>query len=483
MRHFILLLILSCTFITQGQEIVSSYSIDKIHRNALPLHYIDNDSLLHSLFLERKELFLFNHDENLQITDHENYEIPKRGHDNVIGHVFTKDNQVQVFYANNRYNKFEILDIDPMSRNSVIQEVDLKLKKQTFLHGFSYNNHFYFLTIDFNANFVLFEFDGASYTVSSFPASQLKYKESKTARSFFVNEALKSGSQSQTGNATVEILEENLPNSIEQVSTPSKIVKRGDKLFIIVDLDYQRTDIYEISLADKSMRVNSYDQPFSDFDNDSSVKSNSYLHEDKVYQVMVSKEQLVWSVKDYDSKKELKKFTVQRDDDDIPFANTPITQLGGAYDNYRELEKTKQLLRKMSNSVPGISVHRIDGQLEVTIGASKEVMNAGLMIVSGIAAGAAGTVGNGNNFYVDMTYNPFFTSYYSDVNSKSVYVIGLFNDDINHMIGEISNNAWDKIESYVEDKEPYQEDIFEYRGKIYYSYYNREADQYILIRI
>jgi hypothetical protein len=459
-----------------------TYEIDKVRNNAQPLQYQSNDSLLHTLFIDKKSLIKLDYDIYLQVSKETEIELPKRRKfSEVIGQAVTDKDLVHIYHANRRKNEFAILEINPQSNTAELLEIDLVLKKQTFLHGLTYKSQFYILSIDLDAQLILYEFKGTEYTSSSFDASHLKYAPDEMAYTYLINKALKSGSQGSIGVSQLEILEENLPNSIELVSTEGKLIQRDDKLYLIVDLDDRRTDVIEISLTDKTMNITSFDQPYEDFDLTGTVKSNSYLHEDKLYQVMVSQDKMIMSIKDFASKQEIKRFEVYRNDEEISFSNTVITQLGGAYEDYRELSKTKQLLRKMVHSFPGISVHKLDNQLEITVGGSKEVQgDIGSALILGALSGAV--IAGGGGSYMEIGYNPYFNSYVSGINSKSVYIIGLFNEDLNHMIGEVRTNIWDNIDGFANYLDPYQEDITLYKGDIYYSYYNRDSSTYHLVR-
>lgn len=466
----------------QAQEVVSTYEIkEKVRNRVQSIQYQSNDSLFHTLLIDKKSLIKLDYDQDLQVTGEHLIEIPKRReYSHTVGQVVTENDLVQIYYANDRNNKFAILEINPQSNTAELREVDLKLKRQTFLHGFTNRSRFYVLSLDLDNNLLLYEFNGTQFTSSSFNVANLEYKNDSRSYTYSIATALKSGLEGSIGDSQLAILEENLPNSIELVASEAKFIKRGERIYISIDLDDKRTDVLEISLIDKTIHIESYNYPQENFDFTDNVKSNSYLHENKLYQLIVSKEAMNLSVTDLATKKEIKRLEVQRDDDLIPFANTPIIQLGGAYDNYRELSSSKKFLRKMVNSFPGISVHRIGNQLEITIGGSKETQgDIGVAILSAVAVGAVMSSGNADVF---VGYNPFFDSYVSDSNSKSVYVVGLFNDDFNHMIGDISYNVWDNINYFTEPLNPKHENITLYKGAIYYSYYDSGDDNYYLVR-
>ncbi|MGB3590741.1 MAG: hypothetical protein WBA16_03565 [Nonlabens sp.] len=485
MRFLLLVLCVITTQIAAAQLEVSKYSIDKIKKSALPVHYTGNDSLLNTLIIERGQLRHLRRDINLQVVEDIVLKMPRLGNfEEFITTIVNEDHSVSLIFANSRKSKFAQLKYDPINGRVALEKSAFELKKETYLHGLTYNRKFYILSLNLQRQLVLHEIEkGAENDQTVFPTQDYEYHPYSSSNSQFIHKALKTKSQRSIGYTTLQVLEEDLPNSIEQVSTSSKLLVKGGSLILSIDLDRKRTDVFTISLEDKTMSIKSYDHAVDGLNEDGTFKSNSYLHEGLLYQVAVSSERMLFKVTDAETSEKLKMLTVNKQDSIIPFANTPITQLGGAYANYRELDKPKQLLRKMKNSNPGISVHRVNNELEVTIGGTKEAENAGLFI-AGVVMGAATGVMLGGNNNMDFGYysNPYFMSYNAGVNSKSVYIISLFDGNLQHLDVEVVDNIWDKIDLYTDNIKPFQVDIFNHRDTIYYSYYNRKTDEYILVR-
>ncbi len=468
-----------------AQEIVSSHGMKKPNSRGFNVFFNDADSLLNVLFIEKKEITSLKYNKSKDRVAQKVFETEKRRkYKEHLGHVLNNNGNLNMYFTNSRKRGLMLAVLDTQNDTFTYQDMDIDFDRQSYLYSVAHDNKFYILTIDTQVNLILHEIDGTNHGFTKFPVSELKYKTSPTDQEGFISKALKTGFNGSVGDSKLVALEENLPNSIELVSNESKLIKRDDKLFIIVDLDDTRTDVLEISLENKKLAVRSFDQPLERFEDLGGIKSNSYLHENKIYQVAVSNDQLVLDIKNYDTAESIKSFEVNRDDKDIPFKNTPIIQLGGAYEDYRELDRTRQLLRKMSNSFPGVAVYRYNDQLEITVGGSKEVQNAGVGF--GMAFGAMGGAMSVGGVNVDIGfqpfYNPYFMSYDMGVKSKSTFIVGLFNNDINHMIGDIPGNIWDRLETFTEDLNPYMENIIPREDHILYSYYDKKAREYKLVR-
>ena len=445
----------------------------------------DADSLLNVLFIEKREITRLQYNKSKDRVAQKVLETEKRRkYKEHLGHVLDDNGNLNMYFTNSRKRGLLLAVLDTQNNTFIYQDLDIDFDKQSYLYSVAHDNKFYVLTIDTQVNLILHEIDGINHDFTKFPVSELRYKTSPTDQEGFISKALKRGFNGSVGDSKLVALEENLPNSIELVSNESKVIKRNERLFIMVDLDDTRTDVLEISLVNKKLALRSFDQPLEQFEDLGGIKSNSYLHEDRIYQVAVSIDKLVLDIKNYGTGASIKSFEVNRDDEDISFKNTPIIQLGGAYEDYRELDKTRQLLRKMSNSFPGVAVYRYNEQLEITVGGSKEMPNYGMggMLMGGVSMGTVNMGGVSVDLGFQPFYNPYFMSYDTGVRSKSTFIIGLFNNDINHMIGEVSDNIWDKLENYTEDLNPYMENIIPHDGYLLYSYYNKKDKQYKLVK-
>ncbi len=112
------------------------------------------------------------------------------------------------------------------------------------------------------------------------------------------------------------------------------------------------------------------------------------------------------------------------------------------YDAYRELGKTNRFLRRISKGNSGISARKVNNQYHVIIGGYiVQKSNAGMMMPFGGIP--LGTIGSATVFF-----NPTQIAFNSFSNNKTTRIESLFDENFNHVEGEIKENAFDKMKDF-----------------------------------
>ena len=109
------------------------------------------------------------------------------------------------------------------------------------------------------------------------------------------------------------------------------------------------------------------------------------------------------------------------------------------YDAYRELGKTNRFLRRISKGDSGISVRKVNNQYHVIIGGYIVQKSRGGMMMpfGGIPLGSIGSA--------TVFFNPTQIAFNSFSNNKTTRIESLFDENFNHVEGEIKENAFDKM--------------------------------------
>ena len=154
-----------------------------------------------------------------------------------------------------------------------------------------------------------------------------------------------------------------------------------------------------------------------------------------------------FTVKHFDTQEMLKEIVLHKDDS-ITFKNTPIIQEGPAFiagTITREMEATSKFLRKVSAGDIGIAAYRNDGNYRITLGSKKEIRSGGgaMMPLGGFGAMPMASFGPAN-----VTFNPTFYAYGNYTSTKTVRIDCLFNEDFNHIAGEVPENILDKVKAF-----------------------------------
>lgn len=148
-----------------------------------------------------------------------------------------------------------------------------------------------------------------------------------------------------------------------------KVYLQHDKLYIVFDAFAYKatTEILELNLTKNTSRLTKLHK----LQGDQASEFNSYLFKDRVFRLQLSNSYLSLTVYDVNTQEQLKNYLYWKEDD-LALKSTPVIKRGAAtiYESdYKVLEKTTQVLRKMDKGKPAITVEDVgQNTLQLTIG-------------------------------------------------------------------------------------------------------------------
>ncbi|CAM1340049.1 conserved hypothetical protein [Tenacibaculum amylolyticum] len=374
----------------------------------------------------------------------------------------------RIFLSNTSQNKFASINFS--FTNKTTSSTEFKLPQyEYFVQTIAPKNKLYLLTADKNSgNLYLYSFDKNGTPIKDKINLESTHIVGKYDRAVKIATLL-------TGQESVQKIEKDTPNAIETVSDPVKMYVRDGNIIITFDQNKKVTYVLNIDIESKNSSTKVYDKPLANLKS-SRKKTNSFIYGDYMFGIAANKEIFSMHILDYPSGNFIKEYAVSKNEK-ISFKNTPIIQEGGAYNSYRELEKTKKFLRKITSENIGISVIKIAGDYLFTIGGYVNQRQGGGMMMMGGGFGAIpiGTIGSATFFF-----NPTMFAYNSFSNTKSTRIEGVFNDNFEHIPNkEIPENVFDKIN----DSKTYNETaktVFRYKDFFIKGDYNTRTKIYHL---
>ncbi|MER2997298.1 hypothetical protein [Pontibacter populi] len=171
----------------------------------------------------------------------------------------------------------------------------------------------------------------------------------------------------------VEFMNEKSAKTVYAAHHQKKLYKQGDKLYFVFDAfmlgntKFTTTDILELDLTNSTSKLTKLpEMPYK-----TGLNFNSYLFKDQLFRVQVSSKELILDVYELPTLKQLKNYSYGKDDQ-LTLKSTPVLKRGAAtiYDSdYKVLEKTSEVLRKMDKGTPAITVEETGtNTLQLTIG-------------------------------------------------------------------------------------------------------------------
>ncbi|WP_272150762.1 hypothetical protein [Tenacibaculum aiptasiae] len=473
-RIIFILMILNLTYVSSQKQIGSfNPEIENSSKNiqksfSIFNKYTDNIS---TFLFKKKSIYAY----LLNKDFHDKKKLVLKGvkpkYNVIIGKLYDRENNYTLILSNNERSKFILAKFLFNAKKTIITESNFGLKNLRFLQSINKGNKVHLLFLNEKNSTIIsrnyhsngkatstkFNFQNEKFLITDIKEISFKkllvdytkpnhreieniaYELTKINEIPYKNEIVyKSFSTTTKRNQTS-------PTSIDLTSRLSKLYVNNNNVIITLDKNRFYTQILTLNIDKGTYSFQKIKKPLF------SVKkmykrSNSFIHNDLLFQVAVSKNILTFTI--YDIKKEqlLKEITA-KSNNPINFKNTPILQEGGAFEKHRDLEKTNKFLRKISQSNIGIGVMKNKNSYEIVIGSSK-LASKGINTVSTIL-GAALMSGAPNFIDTNNFSQVSFNSYASYLTTKSVRIHCLFDENFNHLSGTIEKNLYDKITRFI----------------------------------
>ena len=467
MKYYFTLFILF-TFYFKGisqEEIITINSISEINQS---FNVVNSETGNIAFFLEESNLIKgYLYDENFQLIGKVFSEDLPAKYKEFIGYQI-KGKVITLFMNTKNNRSYGVLIFDFKNEFSQVREIDFKLKGEEYIESVSTNNSFYLISRPKNKNqFNIYTFN-EDYSVNK---NEIIFKEND-----FLDRRDRPVKLYDFIRNTVNI-NNNVPNSIEATSELVKLYVGNNKVSITSDVYNEFTFLIDINLSNFSYSVDKFVHPKYETSM-IGVKSNSYVYENNLFQMITSSKKMNIQITDLATKKIIKEYSASKNSP-IDFKNSQIILKGGDFKKNRELDKTSQFLRKIAQYRVGISVYKNEGIYQVSLGGITEGSNGMGYVFLGAAVG--GMIGG---MAVSASINSITYSYYGYAKTKSVRITGLFNKDFIHLGGRISDNPFEIMKSFFEvNKSLKAKTILSYNNNYLFGFYNKKNNLYKVYKI
>ncbi|KRD62753.1 hypothetical protein ASE40_02895 [Flavobacterium sp. Root935] len=193
-------------------------------------------------------------------------------------------------------------------------------------------------------------------------------------------------------------------NPLFKVVAKTKLYTLPNRLILTLDQSLRKTQLFDINLDNLEIKEKTFMQPLG---HKNARTSNSFYHENKLYQFNVNSDELLFDIKDYDSGELIKTFTVSKNDT-IRFNNSPLLmQIENRQP--KEIKKTSKFLKELASVDAGLSVFKNKKNLFITLGGtgsdSKAISMNGFNMFDDFFGDFPP-----RNYYIESNYSVFFES-------------------------------------------------------------------------
>ncbi|MDQ6471214.1 hypothetical protein RB619_11220 [Flavobacterium sp. LHD-80] len=362
MKQIYLLLAVFCNTVLLSQTVLTSYpfNFSKELQSAQILTAANHATNEVFVFARTdKELTILKYNSALFLKDKFTLS-PQYTEDTLlIGYSFSDDGNPTLYWSSGDGSIITIIKYYFEDKRSKALLFLFPVKTQTLRAEYQNNNSFYMLAESKSqSKLILYIFKNGLVEEKELDFSKFTF-ENNNATNLNFRQILKENQ--------IEKMEPNEYNSIYKANSKLKVYPLKDRIILTLDNNIKNTQLFDIDLNTLEIIEKNFPQPFS---KKTSKASNSFFHDNKLFQINTNEEEFVFQIKDYNSDQVIKHFDFSKHDT-IPFKNSPF-QIQKNNRKPTALKNTASFLKQLSNGTVGLSVFKNQQNIFITIGGVTE---------------------------------------------------------------------------------------------------------------
>lgn len=482
MKKPIYLLICLVCFSSFAQQMVKGVDLG-ISKKAEVFQVVEEDKKQVSLFFSAKlNVLSVRFDENFNVIDSLKSEKPSKEYDDIVGYSLS-GNKYYTYWSNSNGRELMSQCFDFEAKKVTSKPFSIALEKEKIIKKITVNNVFYIVSIVKSTgilNFYVIKDGAVEKKVVDLTSKRFLGRNDKVTTLWDIV----SSSTNYETPYSFQTISTETPPSLALSANKHKVYVRENKLLFTLDDNRRFTQTFTIDLNDFSATSKMFVQP--SFPEDVKITedngqgfsyyydSNSFFLSDKMVQLKINSDFIKMSVKDLEGK-EMKELLINNQE--ISFKNSDIMQENGSVKSTRVLDKSSQLLRKINDINPSVSLYENDNKIYMIIGGVSNIqqnnamMYGGMFGVSGVLIGMA------------LSSNYSMNNLNSYKQRKVVYINCLFDTQFNHLNGEVKKTSFDELRAFSETKENLTAPVlFKLNSSLYYGGFDKEVGNYMFYK-
>lgn len=292
----------------------------------------DNQNI--NILKYNKSLFLTN-----QFTDL----IKKEANRNLMGATISAGQKPTLYWISGNNKNILITTYNLDCKTSESLNFDFPKNHNYIISSFQENNALYILAKEKEyEHLLLYKFENQKCEIKMLDFSPFTFKNKENVNISF--------------NALIQYfpikkIEPDILNSLDLTSSICKMYVLENRIILTFDDRVQRTQVFEVNLNTGIMKERTFDSPAS---KNPLATANSFYNNKKLFQIAANEDELLFEVKDFDSKNIIKKYSFSKNDS-IPFKNSPFfVQINNK--KPKQLKNTAKFLKDLEGLTAGISI-------------------------------------------------------------------------------------------------------------------------------
>ncbi|WP_064967141.1 hypothetical protein [Tenacibaculum ovolyticum] len=486
MKNILVITLYITCFTICGQEKLTQFknTLSFSNSNLKDIYTLVNDQNdFFSIFItDAKSVSVYNFDNNFSIKDKKLFKNKRRKYKDIIGYSILENGDYKL-YLKNKKNDFLEIHFDMGKKNSTAKEFKLLTDYETYLQSITINNQFYLISSSKDVNGLYFyTFNEGKPKRNKIDLSKFEFLSYSGQKEDFMPILMKS--------LPLLKFDKNTPTSIEASSKKQKLYVQGETVIFTLNNNSEYTQFLKVDL--KTFIASSFKlkTPLKEIKR-RKKQSNSYLIDNNLFTVTLSKERFNFRITDLTNKEIKKEFLVSKTDT-IQFKNSPIEIGTSTYRKYNELKKTKKFFSTMNYAKPAINVQFNNNKYYVVIGGSLGP------VVKGYSGSGDNSLSIGKSFSSSDNINYNFHGYMSSSDFKFIKFSSVLSKKLSHLKNEKTTNVFGKIKDYLDQKKSKLElsdllgipikkyntsnAVFKYKDFYIYIDYNKKEKSFELLK-
>ena len=372
----------------------------------------------------------------------------------IIGHSISDDGNPILYWATENLRNIRIIKYYLGTKTIKALNFDMPPHNEYPITTYQKNNNFYILSKETNQqHLLLYEFNNGKAEVRMFDLSGIPFQNEKGQNLAF-NTVIRY--------YPIEKMDSDNFNPLDKTINKTKMYVLDDHILLTFDYSLKKTQVLDLNLVTVAVTEKNFDQPVT---KKQSKTSNSFFYENKLLQIKVSKEELLFDIKDFDSGKTLKSVAISKKDT-IDFKNSPFfLQINEK--KPQEIKTTDKFLKQLSNLNAGISAFKNKENTFISFGGFAEYQISGYDNIQ-------------SNLLADFFDNDY--GRYSEYSNKMTYFDAMLNSDLEFVNNKQSGPmAIDNLYYYLSiNKNISLQSILKLKDYYILGYYDPNSKQYIM---
>ena len=458
MKKIILFFILiQCNHLL-SQTILATYPLELKKSNEYKQIVNAENSITHDVFVfasDKETLTILKYNSALFLSNQYTLPRPDLSYKTITGYSFNEEGKPTIYWSSQDLKNILAVQYDLNAKTTYLSNYYSSYSNQDIVTSFQGNNTFYILSLkNLEQKLILYVYKDGKKEEKTLDFNPFKF-QNKSTEVLTLNQILEV--------CPIEKIETNQFNPLFKGTEKTKLYVLKNRLLLTLDHNYKETQAFDIDLNTFEIQEKNFPQPTT---KKQTGLSNSYYHENKMYQLTSNEDELLFEIKEYQSGESIKNIPVSKNDT-IPFKNSPLwVQMSGQ--KPRELKNTAKFLQRMLFLNVGLTVYKTPKAILITLGGTNDGQS-NYDLSTGINASVSGN-------FTDIAYDLLNYS-----GPTTVYFESVFDKKLQHSKQEQEPLAIDFISRFREEHfEVSLSSIIRYKNYYIFGYYDTYAKQYTM---